>query len=166
MLDFSDNQNGLRAGTGNDNANIVGAGSKNITFNFTGNTKKDKYVGAVVGDATKANTVSGSQPSTLTAVSTTDSDTATYTMLNLKKYSSDGQLDGNGAISASANVRGERTSKTLINAIQEAGLTNFNKPDGNNLKDHYETTVRQKDSTTDISQFSTTNTTLALRGPT
>ncbi|WP_300224320.1 hypothetical protein, partial [uncultured Helicobacter sp.] len=160
--------NGLRAGagTGNDNANIVGAGSKNITFNFTGNTKKDKYVGAVVGDATKVNTVSGSQPSTLTAVSTTDSDTATYTMLNLKKYTANDQIDGDGSLKVTSSVRGEdkQGGKTLIDAIQEAGLTNFNNPSGNDLGNHYGTATRQKDSETNIEKFSTTKTTLSLRG--
>ncbi|HIY44153.1 MAG TPA: hypothetical protein IAA23_03880, partial [Candidatus Helicobacter avistercoris] len=161
MLDFSENRNGLRAGTGagtgNDNANIVGAGSKNITFNFTGNTKKDKYVGAVVGDATKAN-ANGKTP--------TDSDTATYTMLNLKKYSSDGQLDGDGSLKVTSNARGvdKQGDKTLIDAIQEAGLTNFNKNIWNGQSNKTYPESDGSSPKTDVSVFSTTNTTLALRG--
>ena len=139
MLDFSDNRNGLRAETGDGNANIVGAGSKNITFNFTGNTLKEKYKGAVVGDANKTSgdTSSGST-------------TATYTMLNLVKYSSDGAKDGDGSLKVTSSARGvdKQGDKTLINAIQEAGLTGFNDPEKNNLKNHYGTTTRQKDSKT------------------
>ena len=143
FLDFSNNRNGLRAETNNDNANIVGSGSKNIVFNFTDNTLKEKYKGAVVGDATKTNTANpGSSTPGSAGTGGTDSDTATYTILNLKKYSADGTLDGQGFLSLNNNgtqaVVDSGTGKTLINALQDSGLTNFDKPDAQSIKDNYE----------------------------
>ena len=142
FLDFSENRNGLRAETKDDNANIVGSGSKNIVFNFTGNTLKEKYKGAVVGDATKTNAnPDSSTPGS--AGASTDNDTATYTMLNLKKYSADGTLDQASKGFLSLNNNDTQTlasgdTKTLINALQDSGLTNFDKPDAQSIKDNYE----------------------------
>ena len=193
FLDFSNNRNGLRAETGADNANIVGSGSKNIVFNFTDNTLKEKYKGAVVGDATKTNTNSSTPGSAGTG---TDSDTATYTILNLKKYSADGTLDGQGFLSLNNNgtqaVASGDTTKTLINALQDSGLTNFDKPEADSIKNNYgsastgtgrarrelpntvtlassananqESREARKDSETDISSLSKSATTLSLRG--
>lgn len=147
MLDFSENRNGLRAESGIDSyANIVGAGRKNITFNFTKNTKEVKYGGAVVGDSTKDNNVATS--------GTDDNQTAKYTMLNLTKYSSDNVKDNNGELKNS-------TSGTLIDAIRGAGLSGFNNPSANDLSNkHY----GSDSEITNTSTFSTTKTTLALRG--
>lgn len=150
MLDFSNGRNGLRSEQGDSYANIVGAGSKNITFNFTGNTQAVKYAGAVVGDVTKTDATE----------SNTDTDTATYTMLNLKKYSSDDTPDGDGSLKITESTRAGSGSKTLIDAIQEAGLTNFNKP----LDDWGSSGYPNDSGNTDVSTFSTTATTLALRG--
>ncbi|WP_147288624.1 hypothetical protein [Helicobacter brantae] len=148
MLDFSNGKNGLRAEVGTDNANIVGAGSKNITFNFTGNTKAVKFEGAVVGDASKTDSTN----------STADNQTAKYTMLNLVKYSQNGTMDGNGALRVESGRAG---SKTLINALQESGLTNFDNPSGNGVNNKG---YGQNSENTNISALSTSATTLALRG--
>ncbi|MCE3047399.1 hypothetical protein [Helicobacter kayseriensis] len=170
ILDFSENRNGLRSETEEGNANIVGSGSKNITFNFTGNTKKEKYAGAVVGDATKANvTELRNTVMTDSADSQSDSDKATYTMLNLKKADSDGSISANDGM-LTVSLEKKTASKTLIDAIRGAGLTNFNSPSGNNLGNSYgkdsaegEAQAR-KDLVTDISELSKTSTTLSLRG--
>ena len=110
LLDFSGERNGLRAENGVDSfANIVGSGSKNITFNFTGNTKATKYGGAVVG---------------------TTASSAKYTMLNLQGSGTNGELQANGANRGSAN-------KTLIDAIRSAGVTGFNDTTANGVDTSY-----------------------------
>ena len=153
MLDFSDGKSGLKAIGGMGDANIVGAGSKNIVFNFTDNVKKEKYTGAVVGDANKTS----GDPSN---GSTPDSDTAKYTMLNLKKATQDNQIAANnGMLTVSSSRAGG--SLTLIDAIKGAGLTNFNDP--STLSGKYPETNGTTPQT-DVSEFSTSNTTLALRG--
>lgn len=135
ILDFSKGRNGLRSESGDGFSNIVGSGSKNIVFNFTKNEKKDKFGGAVVGTATSD---------------------AKYTMLNLKKYDSDNNISANNGALSLAH------SGTLVDAIVGAGLTNFNNPKGNELGDQYG--ANKPDTTTNIGNFDTSKTTLALRG--
>lgn len=166
LLDFSSNKNGLaqlntdKSTSSSDNANIVGSGNKNIVFNFTDNTLKEKYKGAVVGDATKTHS------STVKQSPVTDNNTATYTMLNLKKYTSDGTIANDDGMLVATASRGT-SNKTLIDAIKDAGLTNFNNPEGNNLKAKYSQTTQQaktQDNETNIENLSKTATTLSLRG--
>lgn len=132
-LDFSNNRNGLRAEIGEGYSNIVGNGAKNILFDFTNNTKAIKFGGSVIGASSNA----------------------TYTLLNLKKYSQDDILDGDGRIKVATTTRNAGT-KTLIDAIQESGLSNFNKALSSWSSGY-------GDGTTNIGSFSDT-TTLSLRG--
>lgn len=132
-LDFSNNRNGLRAESGDGYSNIVGNGTKNILFDFTNNTKAIKFGGSVIGASSDA----------------------TYTLLNLKKYSQDDVLDGDGTLRALSTTRNSGT-KTLIEVIQESGLSNFNKALSSWSSGY-------GDGTTNIDSFSDT-TTLSLRG--